>query len=73
MPAPAERMKMMRERRRLRGVREVRLVVPDARSPRVRRRVAVQVARLREADESDALNWIESASEFDNPGVRRKR
>lgn len=73
MPAPAERMKMMRERRRLRGVREVRLVVPDARSPRVRRRVAVQVALLREADESDALNWIESASEFDNPGVRRKR
>jgi hypothetical protein len=66
-------MKMMRERRRLRGVREVRLVVPDARSPRVRRRVAVQVALLREADESDALNWIESASEFDNPGVRRKR
>jgi hypothetical protein len=71
--APAERMRMMRERRRSRGLRELRLVVPDSRSPSVRRRVAAQVAHLSKANESDALNWIESVSEFDAPGVPRKR
>jgi hypothetical protein len=73
MPEPAERMRMMRARRRSRGLRELRLVVPDSRSPSVRRRVAVQVAHLSEADENDALNWIESVSEFDAPSVHRKR
>ena len=33
----AERMKAMRERRRARGLRELRLIVPDARSKSVRR------------------------------------
>ncbi len=32
MTPVAERMKAMRERRRARGLRELRLVVPDARS-----------------------------------------
>jgi len=31
MANPAQRMKAMRERRRTKGLREVRLVVPDAR------------------------------------------
>jgi hypothetical protein len=65
--APAERMKAMRERRRARGLRELRLVVPDARSQSVRRRVAKQVAGLRPESESDALSWIEAVSEFDGP------
>lgn len=73
MPAPAERMRMMRERRRSRGLRELRLVVPDSRSQSVRRRVAAQVAHLRKAEENAALNWIESVSEFDAPDVPRKR
>jgi hypothetical protein len=73
MSAPAERMKLMRKRRRSRGLRELRLVVPDSRSQLVRRRVAAQVARLSKADENDALNWIESVSEFDDANVRRKR
>lgn len=73
MRAPAERMKMMRERRRARGLRELRLVVPDSRSQSVRRRVAAQVAHLSQADENDALNWIESVSEFDDANVPRKR
>jgi len=64
---------MMRERRRSRGLRELRLVVPDSRSQSVRRRVAAQVARLSKADENDALNWIESVSEFDAANVPRKR
>ena len=67
MPAPAERMRMMRERRRRQGLRELRLVVPDSRLRSVRRRVAVQVARLVGSSENDALSWIESASEFDAP------
>lgn len=67
MSAPAERMRTMRERRRKRGLRELRLVVPDTRSPAVRRRVAVQVSRLVQAREDEALNWIEAVSEFDGP------
>jgi Protein of unknown function (DUF3018) len=73
MTAPAERMKMMRQRRRARGLRELRLVVADARSRAVRRRVAKQVAGLdldREHREHDALKWIESVSEFDADATR---
>jgi hypothetical protein len=67
---PAERMKSMRERRRLQGMREVRLVVPDARSEAVRKRVAAQVARLNRDSEREALAWIEALSEFDNDAAR---
>lgn len=70
MAAPAERMKTMRERRRQRGLRELRLVVPDARSREVRRRVAVAVARLNPVVEHDALRWIEAVSEFDADDTR---
>jgi len=66
MTAPAERMRQMRERRRKRSLRELRLVVPDARSAAVRRRIAAQVARLSVEDERATLEWIESVSEFDN-------
>ena len=55
---------MMRERRRVRGLRELRLVVPDARSKEVRRRVAAQVAALSPQSEREALDWIEAVSEF---------
>jgi hypothetical protein len=61
----AERMKAMRERRRAGGLRELRLVLPDARSAAVRRRVAAQVARLRQSSEDDSLGWIEAVSELD--------
>lgn len=67
MAAVAERMRDMRRRRRERGLREVRLLVPDARSPEVRDRLRRQVARLDPAAEEDALVWIESVSEFDSP------
>ena len=65
MALPAERMKAMRERRNERGLRELRLIVPDARSKAVRRRVAGQVAGLARERESDALGWIEAVSIFD--------
>lgn len=67
MSAPAERMRMMRERRRRRGLRELRLVIPNSRLPSVRRRVAAQVARLALSSENEALSWIEAVSEFDAP------
>ena len=67
MALAAERMKAMRERRRARGLRELRLVVPDARSKVVRRRVAKEVASLDRARELDAMRWIEAVSEFDSP------
>lgn len=65
MPAPAERMRMMRERRRRRGLRELRLVVPDPRLQSVRKRVAAEVVRLDQRKEDEALRWIEAVSEFD--------
>lgn len=65
MIAPAGRMKTMRDRRRAQGLRELRLVLPDARSSAVRQRVAIEVARLRSAGEDEALGWIETVSEFD--------
>jgi hypothetical protein len=70
MAAPAERMKAMRERRHSRGLRELRLVVPDTRSAVVRRRIAEQVARLDLEDEEVALGWIEAVSEFDSDAPR---
>ena len=70
MVAAAERMKMMRQRRRALGLRELRLVVADPRSRAVRRRVAKQVAGLDLDRERDALKWIESVSEFDADATR---
>jgi hypothetical protein len=67
MTAPAERMKMMRERRRGRGLRELRLVVPDPRSQSVRKRIAAQVVRLDQSSEDEAMSFIEAVSEFDAP------
>src|ERR1700733_12726713 len=67
MPAPAERMRQMRERRRKRGLRELRIVLPDPRLTSVRRRVAAQIARLIPGSEDEALSWIEAVSEFDSP------
>ena len=65
MVKTAERMKAMRERRRARGLRELRLVVPDARSKAVRRRISKQVAGLDRSLELTAMRWTESVSEFD--------
>ena len=66
MALPAERMKAMRERRSGRGLRELRLIVPDARSKAVRRRVAKEVASLDQSRELEALGWIEAISLFDD-------
>jgi hypothetical protein len=65
MAAAADRMKAMRNRRRRDGLRELRMIVPDARAASIRERVARQVAGLSAAAEQDALNWIEQVSEFD--------
>jgi hypothetical protein len=66
MVQAAERMKAMRERRRARGLKELRLIVPDARSRTVRQRVARQVAALDRSRELEALKWIEAVAEFDD-------
>ena len=70
MAEPAERMRMMRARRRRQSLRELRLVVPDARSEAVRKRIAAQVAKLDPDSERDALLWIEAVSEFDTDEPR---
>jgi len=61
---------MMRRRRRVQGLRELRLVVPDARSEAVRNRIAAQVAELSPQSEREALLWIEAVSEFDGDEPR---
>jgi hypothetical protein len=71
--APAERMKTMRDLRRARGLRELRLVLPDARSPSVRRRVAIEVSKLHRSGEDDAITWVEAVSEFDELSGSDKR
>lgn len=70
MAQPAERMKNMRARRLRLGLREVRLIVADARSEAVRDRLAAQVAKLDPAGERDALLWIQAVSEFDTDKSR---
>jgi len=57
-------MKNMRDRRRARGLRELRLVLPDARSQSVRRRVANEVSKLDRAREDEVMRWIEAVSVF---------
>jgi hypothetical protein len=70
MTAPAEWMKMMRQRRHARGLRELRLVV--ARPPLARRPAAGGEAgrRPRPDRERDALKWIESVAKFDADATR---
>ena len=68
--SPAQRMRAMRLRRRAQGKREVRMILPDARSNDVRARVADSVARLDRLHESDALRWAEAVSEFDESETR---
>jgi hypothetical protein len=46
-------------------MRELRLIVPDTRSPIVRRRIARQVSKLDPGAELEAMRWIEAVSEFD--------
>jgi hypothetical protein len=48
----------------------LRLVVADARSRAVRRRVAREVAGLDPDRERDALRWTEAVSEFDADATR---
>jgi hypothetical protein len=63
-------MRMMRQRRRARGLRELQLVVADLRSRVVRRRIARQIAGLNPDRERDALRWIETVSELDADAAR---
>jgi hypothetical protein len=72
MANAADRMKQMRDRRRIGGLRELRLIVPDPRSDAVRLRVAAQVAQLDKRSEGDAMDWIEAVSEFDADATRRE-
>lgn len=67
MAQAAERMRAMRERRRAKGLRELRLIVPDPHARAVLRRVAKQVVSLDQSAEREAMRWIEAVSEFDAP------
>ena len=60
-------MKDMRARRRAKGLREVRLVVPDASDPVVQARVADEVRGLDPLHEAEAMKWIEAVSILNEP------
>ena len=66
----AERMRSVRLRRCAQGKREIRLILPDARSEEVCARIAEAVARLNRAHEEESLRWVESVSEFDGTEAR---
>ncbi len=53
-----------------RAKRQVRMTLPNPRSEKVRRRVANSVARLNQAREADALQWVKAVSEFDERETR---
>jgi hypothetical protein len=57
---------MMRERPRRRGLRELRLVVPDSRLQSAGDVWPAKSLLVRSC-EDDALRWIEAVSEFDSP------
>lgn len=63
MASAAHRMRVLRDSRRARGLREVRFIVPDARDPAVRQRVADEIARRDPAAEEDAMRWIEAVTD----------
>ena len=71
MADATSRMKAMRDRRRAQGLRELRIVIPDARNSEFRRRIAEEVARLNPQAEEEAIAWIESVSLFDNEDAPR--
>ena len=70
MAEAAERMKRLRQRRRERGLRALRLVVPDHRSEQMRRELAEPVARLDPQDAEDVMKWIEAVSEYGDDASR---
>jgi Protein of unknown function (DUF3018) len=55
MAQASERMRAVRERRRAQGMRELRLIVPDARYTVVRRRIGRQAAKLDLGSEREAM------------------
>jgi Protein of unknown function (DUF3018) len=71
MAATAERMRAMRQRRRAKGLRELRIVIPDVRDSAFRRAVADEVARLDPGLEAAAMRWIESVSIFNEGDAPR--
>lgn len=73
MGAGAARVRQYRERLKAAGLREVRIVLPDARSPEVRARIAAQMANLDPEEEAEALRWIEAVSMFDNEDLDETR
>ena len=67
---PAERMQSARTRRRAEGKREVRLILPDARTQEVCQRIEEAVAGLNQTNETHALAWIEAVADHDDAKTR---
>lgn len=60
----AERSRRYRERKRAKGLRLVRVWVPDHRSPEYQARLAKQAAAIAGSpEEREVLDWIEQAAD----------
>lgn len=62
--------RLHRERLLARRNQRIRLVVPDAGSPGLRRQVCADSTRLDPDVEADALDWIEAVSDIDDDSTR---
>nr|CAD6407916.1 hypothetical protein REQ54_00330 [Rhizobium sp. Q54] len=62
----ASRREALRDERTGVLLREIRLLVPDARDPAVQARLKGAISTLDPEDEQESMRWIESVSLFDN-------
>ena len=64
MNAPTDKFRRYRAKKKAKGLREVRLWVPDLRNPEVLARVQAEADRLRDTPgEKDAVAWLDAAVE----------
>lgn len=64
--ATASKPTIMRDERTGMPLREIRLLVPDARDPEVQARLKAAIEKLDPDDERESMRWIENVSLFDN-------
>lgn len=70
MPA-TRKQKVLRDERTGVPLREVRLLVPDARHPEVKARLKAARLAMNMDDETEAIKFIEAVSDYDAEGLLR--
>lgn len=70
MPA-TRKQKVLRDERTGVPLREVRLLVPDARHPEVQARLKAARLAMNMDDEAEAIDFIEAVSDYEAEGLLR--